>query len=76
MYKAIAKIAAYVLVSLYPTEQLTSTAVGVCKKQSGSSETEIRSLFRDCKKLGRACHHVRKVLGPSAILLLDGFSAW
>lgn len=76
MSKAIAKIAATVLVSLYPTQQLTSAAVEVCKTHSGTSETNIRALFKSCKKLGRACHHVRKVLGSGAILLLDDFSAW
>jgi hypothetical protein len=36
----------------------------------------ISDLFHGCRKLGRACQYVRKILGPGAILLLDNFSAW
>jgi hypothetical protein len=76
MSKAVAKIAATVLVSLYPTQQLTPAVLEVCKKRSGKSEPVISDLFHGCRKLGRACQYVRKILGPGAILLLDNFSAW
>jgi hypothetical protein len=76
MSKAVAKIAATVLVSLYPSQQLTPAVMEVCKKHSGKSKSAISSLFHDCRKLGRACQYVREILGPGSMLLLDGFSAW
>jgi len=76
MSKAAGKIAATVFVSLYPKQQLPPAAIEVWEKHSGKSAVEIRRLFQDCRKLGRACQYVRQVLGPGAILLLDNFSAW
>jgi hypothetical protein len=76
MSKAVAKISATVVVSLYPDTQLAPQVMESCKTNLGKSKSQISSLVRDCKKLGRACQHVCKILGPGAILLLDGFSAW
>lgn len=76
MAKAVGKLAATAYVSLYPSQQLSSTIVELWVRHSRKPETEIRRLFKDCKTLGRACQHVRNTLGPGAMLLLDNFSAW
>jgi hypothetical protein len=76
MSKAAGKIAATVFVSLYPSQQLSDNAIQVLHNHSGKSEKVIRRLFKDCRRLGRACQYVRKFMGPGAILLLDNFSAW
>lgn len=76
MSKAAGKFAATLLVSLYPHQQLPASANQLWQTHSGKFGKDIQALYRDCRKLGRACQYVREILGPGAMLLLDDFSAW